>query len=392
VDYRRLNSITIKNKFPMPLIDEILDELAGAQCFTKLDFKSRFHQVRMSPANEFKTTFKTHHNHYQFRVMPFGLTNALASSQCIMNVILAPFLWKFVIVFMDDILIYSSSLDQHVHHIREVLQVFREHKFFVNLSKCAFTQDELEYLGHIISRAGVANSPRKTQAMVQWPTPTNVTELKGFLGLTGYYQKFVKNYGLLAKPLTNLLKKKQFFWDTVAQVAFDKLKAAMTSTLVLALPDFIQQFIVETDASNVGLGTVLMQNARPITFLSKPLSISNKFLSIYEEFLALIMAVEKWRSYLQGQEFIIRTDHKSLSYLNDHSLQFDLQRKAMAKLMGLQFMIVYRKGKGNLDANALSRRPTVMSMQSCTEVKPLWVQEVINSYATDAKHKSCSLS
>jgi hypothetical protein len=212
----------------------------------------------MSPIDEFKTAFKTHQGHYQFKVMPFGLTNALATFQCIMNVILAQFLRKFVIVFMDDILIYSSSLDQHVERIREVLQVLREHKFFVNWSKCAFAQVELEYLGHIIFEAGAAIDPKKTQAMVQWPTPTNVTELKGFLGLTGYYQKFIKNYGLLAKPLTNLLKRKQFCWDEVAQVAFDKLKAEMTSTLVLALPDFSQQFMIETNASDLGLGAVLM--------------------------------------------------------------------------------------------------------------------------------------
>jgi hypothetical protein len=166
VNYRRLNSITVKNKFPMPLIDEILDELASAQCFTKLDFKSEFDQVRMSPVDEHKTTFKTHQGHSQFKVMPFGLTNAPTMFQCIMNSILAPFLRKFVIVFMDDILVYSSYLDQHAHHLREVLQVLRAHKFFVNLSKCVFGQGELEYLGHIISGAGVATDPRKTQAMV----------------------------------------------------------------------------------------------------------------------------------------------------------------------------------------------------------------------------------
>jgi hypothetical protein len=301
-----------------------------------------------------------------------------------MNALLAPFLRKFVIVFMDVILIYSSSLDKHAHHIREVLQVLRDHKFFVNLTKCAFAQPELEYLGHIISGAGVATNPKKTQAMVQWPTPTNVIELKGFLGLTGYYRNFVKNYGMLAKPLTNLLKK-QFNWDASAQVAFDKLKSAMTSTPVLALPNFSQEFIVEIDASDVELGVVLMQNEKPIAFLSKPLSLSNKFLSIYgKEFLPLIMAVEKWRSYLQGHEFVIRTDHKSLSYLNDQNLQSKLQRKAMTKLMGLQFKIVYRKGKGNLVADALSHMPTVMSMQSCSEVKPIWLHEVMNSYATDS--------
>jgi hypothetical protein len=186
----------VKNKLPMPLIDEILDELASAQCFTKMGFKSGFHQVTMSPSDEHKMTFKTHHGHYQF--------------QCIMNSILAPFLKKNLIVFMDDVLVYSSSVSQHADHLRKVLQVLRLNKFFFNLSKCAFAQSELEYLGNNISRDGVATDPRKTQTMVQWPTPTNLTELKGFLGLTRYYRKFVKNYGLLAKPLTNLLKKEQF--------------------------------------------------------------------------------------------------------------------------------------------------------------------------------------
>jgi hypothetical protein len=224
VDYRRLNSITVKNKFPMPLIDEILVELVGATVFTRLDFKSGFHQVRMHTADEFKIAFKTHHGHYQFKVMPFGLCNAPAIFHCIMNSVLEPFLRKFVIVFMDDILIYSSSLVDHATHIRLVLELLRDHKFYVKRFKCAFAQQELEYLGHIISGAGVATDPSKTQAMIEWPTPTTVTELRGFFGLTGYYRKFMKHYGSLAKPLTNLLKKKTFQWSIEAQMAFDKLK------------------------------------------------------------------------------------------------------------------------------------------------------------------------
>jgi hypothetical protein len=181
----------MKNQFPMPLIDEILDELTGSKFFSRVDFKSGFHQVRMDPANEHKMAFKTHHGHYQFKVMPFGLTNAPATFQCIMNSILAPFLRKFVIVFMDDIL-------EHAQHLRAVFTVLREHKFYVKRSKCTFSQGELEYLGHIISSQGVATYPRKTQVMVDWPAPVNVTELRGFLGLTCYYQKFVQNYGVLA--------------------------------------------------------------------------------------------------------------------------------------------------------------------------------------------------
>jgi hypothetical protein len=210
VDYKRLNSITVKIKLPMPLIDEILDELARATVFTRLDFKLGFHQVIMHTVDEFKTTFKTHHGHYQFKVMPFGLCNAPATFQCIMNSVLEPFLRKFVIVFMDDILIYSCSLADHATHIRQVLELLRDHKFYVKRSKCTFAQQELEYLGHIISKAGVATDPSKTHAMTGWSTHTTMTKLRGFLGLTGYYRKFAKHYGSLAKPLTNLLKKKSF--------------------------------------------------------------------------------------------------------------------------------------------------------------------------------------
>lgn len=222
--------------------------------------------------------------------------------------------------------------------------------------------------------------------MVQWPIPSNPTELRGFLGLTGYYRKFVPRYGIIAKPLTNLLKKKQFQWNSDAQLAFQKLKTAMTTTPVLALPDFAATFTVETDACDDGLGAVLMQKGQPIAFLSKALGEQHKYLSIYEkEFLALIMAVDRWRPYLQRQEFVIKTDHRSLSYLEDQQVHSELQKKAMTKLMGLQFRIIYKKGKDNTAADSLSRFSHVMAIQTVSEAKPAWVQEVLNSYATDPK-------
>ena len=229
----------------MPIIDEILDELAGTKYFTKLDMRSGYHQVRMKPEDEYKTAFKTHQGHYQFNVMPFGLTNAPATFQCIMNEVLAPFLRKFVMVFLDDILIYSPDFDTHLHHLQLVLEKLSEHKLYMKASKCSFAQTQLEYLGHIISDAGVATDPTKIEAMIKWPVPTTVTELRGFLGLTGYYRKFVHHYGLIAYPLTQLLRKKQFQW---------------TTTPVLALPNFAEQFIIETDASDIGIGAVLMQH------------------------------------------------------------------------------------------------------------------------------------
>jgi hypothetical protein len=247
IDYRKLNSITIKNRYPMPIIDEILDELAGTQYFTKLDMRSGYHQVRMYPPDEHKTAFKTHQGHYQFRVIPFGLTNAPATFHSIMNEVLETFLKKFVLVFLDDILIYSPTLELHMIHLQQVLELLRKNRLYMKMSKCSFAQQSLEYLGHIISHEGVATNPAKTAHMVNWPIPTNTTELMGFLGLTGYYRKFIKNYGVLARPLTNLLKTKQFGWLAQAQQAFQQLKEATVSTPVLAIPDFQKQFIVETN-------------------------------------------------------------------------------------------------------------------------------------------------
>jgi hypothetical protein len=275
----------------------------------------------MKQEDEHKTTFKTHHGHYQFKVMSFGLTNAPATFQCIMNAVLEPFLMKFVLVFLDDILICSPDLKSHTRHITMVLEKLRAHKLYMKLSKCPFSQRQLVYLGHIITDKGVATDLAKTEAMVQWPVPTTITELRGFLGLTGYYKKFIHHYGILAKPLTDLLKKKQFEWYVEAQRAFESLKTAMTTAHVLAIPDFDMSFIVETHACDLGIGAVLMYKHRPVAFLSKALGPLHKKLSIYEkEFLALIMAVEKWRPCLQRHVFLIRTDHKSLSYLTKQNL------------------------------------------------------------------------
>ncbi|XP_073357959.1 uncharacterized protein [Aegilops tauschii subsp. strangulata] len=216
VDYMRLNAITVKNKFPVLVIDEILDELGRAKWFSKLDLRAGYHQIRMKEEDEFKTAFKTHHEQFQFRVMPFGLATAPGTFKCVMNFAFAGANRKYVLVFMDDILVFNGTLEEHIDHLQSVFDILKENQLFVKESKCAFAQQSLEYLGHIISDKGVSTDPAKIEAMLNWPVPTSVTELRGFLGLTGYYRKFVRNYGLLAKPLTALLKKQAFTWSDTA--------------------------------------------------------------------------------------------------------------------------------------------------------------------------------
>jgi len=207
----------VRDIFPIPIVNDLLDELDGAQFFNKLDLHSGYHQICMKEVNLPKTTFRTHEGHYEFLVMPFGLCNAPSTFQSLMNHLLKPYLQKFVLVFFDDILIYSLTWEKRLQHVDLLLQLLRNHKLFVKLSKCYFGMEEVEYLGHIVSHEGVRVDPKKIQAMQDWSQPKTLKSLRGFLGLTGYYHKFVRNYGCIARPLTNLLKKKSFLWTDATQ-------------------------------------------------------------------------------------------------------------------------------------------------------------------------------
>ena len=222
----------------------------------------------MKPLDIHKIAFRTHNGHYEYLVMPFGLCNASSTFQAIMNSIFHPHLRKFNLVIFDDILIYSPNWNIHLEHIKQAFEILRHHKKFLKLNKCSFGQQELEYLGHIVTTQGVKVNQNKIQVMLDWPRPTNVSELCGFLGLTGYYQKFVRHYGILAHSLTNLLKKGQFGWTNATDTAFMLLKQAMTTTPTLAMPNFQQSFTIECIASGERIGAVLTQQARPIAFMS----------------------------------------------------------------------------------------------------------------------------
>ncbi|WVZ01419.1 hypothetical protein V8G54_027488 [Vigna mungo] len=345
VDYCALNAATVKDKFPIPTVDELLDELGTATWFSKLDLFSGFHQILMFPGDCDKTAFRTHNGHFEFRVMPFGLCNAPSTFQATMNDLFRPHLRQFIIVFFDDILVYSPTLELHISHLECAFQLLVQNSFHHKGEKCSIGKESIHYLGHIVSNKGVQPDPNKIHA-----------SLRGFLGLTGFYRRFVKGYASIASALTDLLKRDKFLWKDNASQAFQRLKEALTNAPVLSLPRFDHMFIVQTDASGSGMGAVLSQNGHPIAYFSKQFCPKLQSSSTYiRELCAITSAVQKWRQYLLGRRFIIQTDQKSIKELLSQTVLTPDQQHYLSKLLGYDFEIQYRPGKCNSAADALSR-------------------------------------
>jgi hypothetical protein len=330
----------------------------GTHYFTDLDLRSGYYQVWVHPKDVEKTTFRTHHGHFKFLVMPFGLSNAPSTFQSLMNEVLGPFLWRFVLVFFDDILIFSTRTE-HLRDVAAVMDTLRSNNLFVKRSKCIFGASSIAYLVHVISAQGVAMDPDKVEAAITWPQPLSVRGLRGFLGLAGYYRKFIHNFAVIAAPLTQLLRKEGFKWTEAAESAesaFTAFKTALTAASVLQLPSFTKDFMVDCDASGTGFGAVLHQGTGPIAFFNRPLSARHHKLATYErELIGLVQAVRHWRPYLWGRRFIIRTDHYSLKFLLDQRLSTIPQHQWISKILGFDFSVQYQPGRLNTVADALSR-------------------------------------
>ena len=365
VDYRKLNEITVKNRYPLPLTMELVDALQKAKVFTTLDLRWGYHNVRIKEGDEWKAAFRTRQGHFEPTVMTFGLTNAPATFQHMMNDIFKDLIGVYVIIYLDDLLIFSEDESEHEEHVKEVLRRLRENDLFCKPEKCKFRQREVEYLGLRVSQGCVAMDPAKVQAVLDWPAPRKVKEVQAFIGFANFYRRFIQDFSRVIRPLTRLVKKGvAWTWGDDQQAAFDELKARFSSAPVLAMPDLTRPFVVECDASDFATGAVLSQKGaddllHPVAFYSKSLNDAERNYEIHDkELLAIIRALDEWRHYLEGAEhkLDIVSDHKNLLYFSDARRLTRRQARWSLFLSRFDFAIRHRPGSLGGKPDALSRR------------------------------------
>ena len=363
IDYRGLNDITIKNKYPLPLMDELFDRVHGARYFSLLDLRTGFHQIRIADGDAEKTAFRTRYGSYEYLVLPMGLCNAPSTFMQLMNETFRDMLDKSVLAFLDDILVFSRTKQEHIQHLREVLMRLRAQKLYAKLSKCEFARDEVQFLGYRIGAKGLAVSPDKVDAVRAWPTPKNVHDVRAFLGLAGFYRRFVKNFSGIALPITELTKSdRAWAWGTAQQQAFEALKTALCSAPVLLIPDPSLPYTLNCDACDYAVGATLQQDhgagLQPVAYRSRKLSPAETRYDVREkEFMALVDACSTWRHYLHSEQpFRLLSDHDSLKY---HKTMPNLSQRLarwIEKMAEFDYTIEHIAGVKNCVADALSRR------------------------------------
>jgi hypothetical protein len=376
VDYRSLNEVTIKNKYPLPRIDDLFDQLKGACVFSKIDLRSGYHQLMIRATDIPKTAFITRYGLYEYMVMSFGLTNAPAYFMHLINKVFMEYLDKFVVVFIDNILIFSKNEEEHDEHLRLVLQKLRENQLYAKLKKCEFWLKEVSFLGHIISQGGISVDPSKVKDVLSWRTPQNVSDIRSFLGLVGYYRRFIEGFSKISKPMTELLANGNTFeWTSRRETSFQELKKRLTTAPVLTMLDMEKPFLIYCDASGQGLGCVLMQDGHIVAYASRQLRKHEEKYTTYDlELAAMIHALKIWRHYIIGKRCKVYSDHQSLKYI---FTQPDLnlrQRRWLELIKDYDLRINYHPGKANVVADALSRR-SHLNMLATRELLPEFCKE-----------------
>ncbi|GJX70729.1 putative reverse transcriptase domain-containing protein [Tanacetum coccineum] len=358
IDYQELNKLTVKNHYPLPRIDDLFDQLQGSSVYSKIDLRSGYHQLRVREEDIPKTAFRTRYGHYEFQVMPFGLTNAPAVFMDLMNRVCKPYLDKFVIVFIDDILIYSKNKEEHEEHIKLILELLKKEELYAKFSKCEFWIPKVQFISHVIDREGIHVDPAKIKSVKDWASPKSPTKIYQFLGLAGYYRRFIEGFLKIAKPMTKLTQKKvKFVWGDKQEASFQLLKQKLCSAPILALPEGSKDFIEYRDALKKGLGTVLMQREKVISYASHQLKIHEKNYMTHDlELGAVVFALNIWRHYLYGTKYTVFTDHKSLQHILDQKELNMRQRRWLELLSDYDCDIRYHPGKANVVADALSRK------------------------------------
>ena len=371
IDYRQLNKATVKDRYPLPRIDDTIDALHGAQYFSTLDLFSGYWQIEIDEADKHKTAFICEYGQYEFNRMPFGLTNAPATFQRLMNKILKPVLYTSALVYLDDIIVFSNTLDDHIQHLETVFKLLAEAGLKLKLKKCDFFKEEIKYLGHVVSRDGVTPNKAKVESIVNYPEPTNVKELSSFLGLASYYRKFIRAFAEKAHPLTKLTRKAEpWVWGDEQRDAFRCIKNCLVSQPILGYPDFKRAFTIYTDASGFGIGAVLAQMQRPphssenddrevvIAYSSKHLNHREaKWSTTEKEAYAIIHAINVFKPYLYGRQFTVVTDHRPLEWLMSKTEPTGRLARWAIKIQEYDIKIGYRSGKTNQNADCLSRIP-----------------------------------
>uniref|UniRef100_A0A9J7WUR7 Gypsy retrotransposon integrase-like protein 1 n=1 Tax=Cyprinus carpio carpio TaxID=630221 RepID=A0A9J7WUR7_CYPCA len=386
IDYRGLNEITVKYRYPLPLVPAALEVLRTARYFTKLDLRNAYNLIRIREGDEWKTAFSTTSGHYQYRVMPFGLSNSPSVFQAFVNEIFRDMLNRSVIVYIDDILIYSDNLEAHVQDVRAVLKRLIEHQLYAKIQKCEFHQTRISFLGYIISADGVVMDDNKVQAVVNWPQPTSMKELQRFLGFANFYRRFIRNFSMIVAPLTSLLQGggRCFRWSSECTAAFESLKRRFTTAPILHHPDPEREFIVEVDASNTGVGAILSQRhgnpakMYPCAFYSRKLNAAERNYDVGDrELLAMKAAFEEWRHWLEGagHPFTVLTDHRNLEYLKSARRLNARQARWSLFFSRFNFKITFRPGSKNGKADALSRQ--FDSNDECSEPVPILPSSLI---------------